>query len=470
MSASPASSRSLARAFRARPWRAVAAIAAVAAGAGLAFGLRDAEAQRIDPRRPTVLVVGPPPGASPMHRVDARRSGLSKTPLPSGTLRLAWRKATGLTLEQPALSGGDGTLAVIASRGDVTFLDADGEERGMVKVGAAQVGPAALTSDGTVVFTTGTGDVIGVRRSLARVRFSTRIGGERNPAAAPVALDDGGVVVATMTDLVVLDAEGNVRSRSAIPEPPGAPLLASSDKVLAVTTSGAVYGWAPGREPVRLGSFGGRVDGGAVLVDDTTLLGVVDNGQLVEVDLARGTRSTRAIAQTGLYAGPPAARSLGKGRSLATLLALRMSAPTQARLLAVTVDPSGQELVRAPIASLPPIVLPDGGSAPQVALPSVGTLVDARGAIAFATTEGQIGVVSPEGAVETIGETVCSRGTRSGVIGLTPFGDGAFVVTCEGGVVAKIVSALATVPRRPVPPGSSAGPDVQRPDPRDPEE
>ena len=143
----------------------------VAVGGALAATLHDAEAQRIDPRRPRVLVVGAPLGASPMQRIDARRTGLSKTPLPSGTLRVAWRKTTGLTIDQPALSGADGTLAVVSVRGDVSFLDDEGEERATVKVGVAQVGPAAMTSDGTVVYTTSGGDVIGVRRSSAQPRF-----------------------------------------------------------------------------------------------------------------------------------------------------------------------------------------------------------------------------------------------------------------------------------------------------------
>src|SRR5215467_13438658 len=101
---------------------------------------RDAAAQRIDPRRPAVFVVGAPPGASPMQRVDARRSGFAKAPLPAGTLRIAWTKATGLTIDQPALVGADGSLAVVSVRGDVIFLDDAGEERASVKVGASQAG------------------------------------------------------------------------------------------------------------------------------------------------------------------------------------------------------------------------------------------------------------------------------------------------------------------------------------------
>jgi hypothetical protein len=423
-----------------------------AAGVMLALvaAFHEAGAQRIDPRKPSVLVVGAPPGASPTHRVDARRSGVSKTPLPSGALHVAWKKATGLTIDQPALVGADGSLAVVSVRGDVTFIDAEGEERATVKVGAAQVGPALMTSDGTVVYTTSGGDVIGVRRTAMQPRFSTRIGGERNLRAAPIGLDDGGSVVATMTDLVVLDSEGNVRSRAALPETPAAPLIAAGDKILAVSTSGTVFGWTPGREPARVGSFGAPIDGGAVLADGGQLLGVIEGNQLAAIDIARGGRSTRSIAAQGLYLGPPA------GTATTTLLAL-----TATRGFVVTLDPSGLELARAPIAASTQAMLPDGGAPPLTAPPHVGPLVDARGAVAFAATDGHVGVVGPDGAVDTIGETLCAKGARSGVVGLTPFGNGAFAVTCDGGVVVRVTGASAE-PVRPAPPPAASSADPSR--------
>lgn len=421
--------------------RRAALVAVLLAGsaAALAAGSRDADAQRLDPRRPRIFVVGTPGGPSPMHRVDARRSGEARDPLPSGTLRIAWRKTIGLTLEQPALAGSDGTLAIVtAQRGDVVFLDGDGEEKTRVSVDGRPAGPAALTSDGTVVFSTSAGDAVGVRRTSPRPRFVTRIGGERNSRAAPLALDDGGVVVATVYELVVLDAEGNVRSRTSLPDAIAAPLVASGDRVVAVTSAGAVYGWTPGREPVRLGSFGAPVDGGAALADPTTLLGVIEGNHLVALDLATGARSTRAIAAQGLYLGPPSVRRAPSGFA-ATLLAL-----TPNRGFVVTIDPAGQEAQRAPIATLTPSTLPDGGPAPLVAPPHVGPLIDARGAIAFAATDGHVGLVTPEGAVETIGELLCSKsGRSSGVVGLTPFGRGSFVVTCEGGALVRVMGPEA---------------------------
>src|SRR5689334_1345598 len=176
--------------------RAALALAVVAASAAAALAhLRAADAQRLDSRRPGVFVVGPPGGASPTQRGDARRSGASKEVLPSGLLHIAWRKTIGLTIDQPALAGPDGTLAVVTARGDVVFIDGDGEEKGRATSGTTSIGPATMTSDGTVVFMSGAGDAIGIRRTSPRPRFSTRIGGERNMRAAPLSLDDGGVVL-----------------------------------------------------------------------------------------------------------------------------------------------------------------------------------------------------------------------------------------------------------------------------------
>jgi hypothetical protein len=413
---------------------------AVAAAVGLALASADdASAQRLDPRRPTVLVVGRPRGPSPMARVDARRTGLTRDLLPHGTLRLSWRRTLGLAVDQPALVTPDGTLAVVTTRGDVVFLDPEtGDEIAQVTVGGGAGGPAAVLSDGTVVFVTNSGDVVGVKRPSARARFTTRIGGERSSRAAPLPLDDGGVVVATTTDLVVLDAEGSVRARVTLPEGPATPILSNGDRLLTVSSTGTVYAWAPGREPVRLGSFGGAVDGAVALTETGTLVGVVDGAQVVDVDLARGGRSTRAVAPQGLYLGPVAARPG----------ALTMLSMTPTRAFIVTLDAAGQETLRAPIGTVSTPALPDGGVAPLVAPPHAGVLVDARGAVAFAAPDGHVGVVAPDGSLDTIGELVCTRAGRSaGVAGLTPLGRGAFAVTCEAGAVVRVTGPERDAPR-----------------------
>jgi hypothetical protein len=451
--------------------RVAAALSLALGAAALLASLDDADAQRLDPRRTSAFVVGAPGGAMPVHRVDGRRSGEAKQPLPAGPLSVAWKKTIGLGVDQPALVGADGTIAVVTARGDVVFLDGEGAEKAHATANGRSAGPAAITSDGTVVFATSTGDAVGVRSGTTTPRFVARIGGDRRGAAAPLALADGGVVLATSSDLVVLDAEGDVRTRVTLPDGVVAPLLAGGDEVLAVSAAGTVYGWVPGREPVRLGSFGAPIDGGAALEGESTLVAVIEGNHLVDLDLAHGTRSSRSIAPQGLYLGPPAVRPLANGTTLATVLALEPS-----RLSVVTLDPAGKDVVRAPIALLVPPTLADGGPAPLVAPLHTGPLVDAHGAIAFASTEGRVGVVTPDGAVEPVGETLCPRSGRSaGIAGLTPYGAGAFLVTCEGGVVAKITgktAAPAAEPRlrkgAPAPPASSssAAPRSSSPAPR----
>jgi hypothetical protein len=414
----------------------------------------DADAQKIDPRRPTTLVVGSPRGAAPMQRVDARRSGLSKTALPTAPLKVLWKKPTGLTLDQPALVGADGTLAVISARGDVMFLDENGDEKATIKVGASQIGPAAMTSDGTVVFTTTTGDAMGVRRASGQqLRFTTRIGGERNLRAAPLSLDDGGAVVATLTDLVVLDSEGNVRSRVSLPEQIAAPLIAAGDKILVVTNTGAVFGWTPGREALRLGSFGAQIDTGAALTTNGSLLAVIEGNHLAEVDVAHGTRATWSIAPAGMLLGPPAVREIPGQQSLAFV-----SGITHTRGFVLALDSSGQEILRAPVAAFVPSTLTDGGVPPlQVPQQHPGPIVDSRGAIAFASTDGRIGTIAADGALDTLSDAFCTKSTlRSGVVGLTPFGPGSFAVTCDGGIVARIVGSGIPAPAPPPPPASAS--------------
>ena len=83
---------------------------------------------------------------------------------------------------------------------------------------------------------------------------------------------------------------------------------------------------------------------------------------------------------------------------------------------------------------------------------------------AFAAPDGHVGAVSPEGAVDTLGEAFCARGSRSGVVGLTPFAGG-FAVTCDGGTVALVTGKTSEPPK--AAPSSSADPSRLRPGARD---
>ncbi len=455
--------------------RRAAACVAVAGVAAMAVALsKSADAQRLDPRRASRVTVGNPKGFSPLQGTDARRSGLARAGLPHASpLRVAWRKPLGLAMDQSVLAIDDDVVAAITARGDVHFLDgADGDEIVRVSVGAGSVGPATSTSDGTVVFLTAAGDAVGVRRTSASPRFVRRVSADRGARAAPLGLTDGGAVLATARELIVIDADGNVRARTALPEAPAAPLLSDGARILSVSGSGAVHAWTPGSEIVRVGSFGAPTDGGAALSSPTTLLAIIEGNHFVELDLARGLRTTRTVAAQGIYLGPPAVRRDARGDGGAGAPQGCVLALTTTRTFTACVSVDGKD-TRSNVGPHAVGVLSDGGAAPLVAPPHVAPLVDDAGAAAFATPEGQVGVVTPQGAVEVLGESPCPRTGRSaGIAGLASAGRSAFYVTCESGVVLKVTGPGADAPSATRPrlrkPAAATSASAPRPAPAEP--
>jgi len=420
--------------MRARAWAAATGGVALAAAAG-------ARAQTADVQRPRTLVVGTPTAGARTDRIDAARSGRSGTALPlaEGGLRVEWRAAAGATDVAPVVDA-RGTTYVVGTRGEVVAIARDGTERWRVATGAIQPSAPALLSDDTLVFADAAGEAMAVREGVVRwrVRFGRNDPARATPPA-PLALDDGGVVVTTSRDLAALDAEGHERARTTLPEPMVFPLVSAvvlgSARLVAVTASGAVWSFVPGASEVtRIASFGGPIDDGAALADDHTLLAVTGGRQhLVAVDLLRGTTTTRAITPTGLWLGPP---SMTAGTAH-----LLLQAPTSE--LALAVDASGAETSRALLTTHPPPLSVDGGAAPLVALPHTPLLVDAAGTVAFATAEGSVGVVSG-GVVDQLAD-VCppppgQRGTLTAAAALAPVGAGAFVVACRSGTLLSIRS------------------------------
>jgi len=388
------------------------------------------------------VVVGPSRALSPTDRVDARRSGFSRAPLPTGTLRTGFRHAFGLSIEHAPLTLEDGSIAVVVNHNELVILSsADNTPKYASSLGSGALGPPTALADGTLVVVTSGGEAVGVRQGA--VRFRTRLGGERSLVGhvSPLSLDDGGVVVATATELTALDADGGVRARATVPEQLATPLVAASGEIIAVAGSGAVYGVVPGKETHKIGSFGAPIDGSAVLAGPATLLAVVEGSRLAAMDLAHGAVVTRASVSAGIYLGPPAVSWRGGGE-IAHLLSM-----TPGRALLVAIDGSGQEVLRHQVSTFTPMALADGGAAAMVAPPHAGVLVDAAGSVAFATPEGFIGVVSAASGVRMLGESPwATRITAAGkphggnIIGISPSRDG-FIVASDSGNLVEVVGA-----------------------------
>lgn len=417
------------------PHRMARALLVVGTAAMFAAGLRlatDAGAQAIDPRRPRTFVVGPSGAQAGADRVDPFRTGTVRGELPSGP-RVAWRRSVGSSVEQAPLIDRAGNVHLLVGRGDVVVLGPEGEEARRTMTSAGQPGPAALLSDGTLVFVAGA-EAIGVRRGA--VRFRTRIGRDSGGGlpSAPLPLDDGGAAVAAGPDLALIDAEGNIRLRATLPDAAAVPLVSAGGRVVAISREGTVHAWAPGSAPVRVGSFGSPVQRAAALADDHTLVAIHGGGhQLSALDLGRGLLVTHAVLPAGWFLGSPAMRG-----NASFILAVN-AIGTQV----LAFDGMGQEIGRATVSAWTPVGLGDGGV--RDIPPGIGPLVDATGAVAFVGPEGQVGVVGNTGTVDLLGEALCRPGARggSGAAGLAPAGPGAFVVACASGTVAKIVGASA---------------------------
>jgi hypothetical protein len=410
----------------------------VVLGAGLAAAAV-AEAQTTDVQRPRTWLVGTPASGARTDRADAARSGRSATALVQGGLRSEWRTVLSASIDVAPVVDGRGTTYVVGTRGEVFAIARDGSEKWRAASGAAQPSAPVLLSDDTLVFSDAAGEAVALREGSVRwrVRFGRPDASRRTPPS-PLALDDGGVVVATPNDLSILDAEGHERARTTLPEATTVPLLAAATlgKLVAVTVTGAVWTWTPGAaEMTRVASFGGPIDDGAALADDHTLVAVAGGRQhLVAVDLLRGTVSTRAIVPAGLWLGPAAIES--------GIVHLVMQAPTSE--LALAIDASGAESSRVLLTTHPPPVAADGGVGSIAPLPHTPLLVDASGTLAFATAEGSVGVVAA-GVVDTLAD-VCpvSAAVRSGsapVTALVPLDPGAFLVACGSGTLVAVRSA-----------------------------
>jgi hypothetical protein len=423
--------------------------------AGVFSSAPSAHADVIDPSMPRTLVVGAPRGAAPSERLDAQRSGRSRTLFPSAPLHRWEHHITG-GLELPPVVDAQDNVLVAGTTPDVIKLDPEGKEIWRVRFGtSAAVAAPVLTSDGTLVIVTASGQAVGITPS-GSIRFVSALGLRgRDADTAPLALDDGGVIIAAGTALVEIDRDGAVRARTALEIKPGSadsrvtgalvqgPVTEAGPLgALFTTESGSVFAWRPPASPRKLGSLGGFPRRGAVVTGPRTLTAVVDSRRIVDFDLPTGVTHVRSNSGLGAQLDGPVA--LGPDGIIL--------AATQTGLL-VGVDAAGNEMIRIalekpPVALLPapgPTAGPPGGQVnifggtvggsgsgffgvPAEIKPSPAPIVDREGRIAFVRAAGRAGVISPRGAVALASERVCSS-----PIAALPAGEKKLLIACRDG-------------------------------------
>ena len=435
-------------------------LAAVALVAAASLSAPSARADAVDPSMPCTLLVGAPRGAAPSERLDAQRSGRSRTLFPAAPLH-RWEHHITSGIELSPVVDERGNILVVGTTPDVIKLDPEGKELWRVRFGtSAAVVPPVLTSDGTLVIVTASGQAVGVAPS-GSLRFVSALGVRgRDADTPPLALADGGVIIAAGGALVEIDRDGAVRARTALEIKPGTadtrvtgalvqgPVTEAGPLgALFTSESGSVFAWRPPASPRKLGNLGGFPRRGAVVTGARTLTAVVDGRRIVDLDLPTGVTHVRFNSGMGTQIDGPVALALD-----GTLVAA-----TQSGLL-VGVDAAGNETIRValekpPVAPPPPPPGPTAGpppsgvnifggslngsiggvgsgffGVPAEVKPSPAPIVDREGRIAFVRAAGRAGVITPKGALVLASERVCSS-----PIAALPAGEKRLLIACRDG-------------------------------------
>jgi hypothetical protein len=384
----------------------------VAAALSLLIAGAASGAERLDPTLPHAWVVGSPRGAAPMVRLDAERSGRAPEALPRAP-RVLWRSRVPGGIAHPVTVDDQGALIVSSPIAALTQIAAGGKTLWTVQTGATPpVTAPVLTSDGTRVVLTSGGDLLGFDRA-GRRRFSVLLplAAVRN-VAEPLPLDDGGLVVAGGRSVLRLDRGGSLQARALL-DADVTVLLSRGRATLIITERGDVAEWHPPSAPTKIASFAGRVDGAARF--GSTLIAVVDQARLIDLDLVTGARHERLEMPLGL-SGWPSLLPDG-GTRIVTLDGLLLGHDSRAN-----------ETQR--VALEPPTLLGSAGapSAPASASPSV--IVDAKGRVGFVRPGLAAGVVDASGTIHSAEGAACLD-----PVGVTPAGLGRMVLACRSGAL-----------------------------------
>jgi hypothetical protein len=392
---------------RAAPSSAVALFALAA--------LATARAEPLDPTLPQRVAVGDPQGAAPMDRIDASRSGRARQRLPARP-RVLWRARVG-GIDHPLLVDARGGVVAAGSPPHLTQLDARGKLEWTARLTSSPLTSPVITSSGARIVFTSSGHLSAFDASGKLIRRQSLAPPGSTVNAAPLALDDGGLVVALGGLVLRLDAAGGVVAKSLIDDDVRTVLRDTSSNVLLVTARGDVVEWKPPHPPNHRGSFGGKIEDGAALTGPSRVTAVVDRTRLIELKLTTGTRHVRLPDGPLLLRGPPAISTTGESR-LASVDGLLLGH-----------DTAGRETLR--VALEPITVAPGDAGAPAPLSGGAPPLIlDGDGRIGFVRPGLDAGIVTADG------ETVAAAGAACGdPVALAPGGPRRMAVACRSGLI-----------------------------------
>ncbi|HVW29539.1 MAG TPA: hypothetical protein VHC69_29450 [Polyangiaceae bacterium] len=380
--------------------------------AAMAAGAAGAKPGARDPTLVHRVPVGAPSGAWPMQRGDGARSGRTRllfptNPVVSRRIPLFADLATSPVVDERehlVVATKDGKLIEILPNGEVASnltLDAP-----------AVLGPV-LSNDGTRFVVTRDGVVVGVSRD-GIVSFTTPLGATRGQAVAePLTTTDGCAVAALGPRATKIGEGGEIRGVAELDEVIVA--MTESPRALYLSTeTGRVFEWTPPASPRAVGNFGGKPTSEVVASTATTLLTVVRNSTLVEIDVRDGARTLLAGLAPDAVIDTPALTPSGELRLMTRSGWLLGYSKSHETFRHSTTPPSTLPVFNYPDAMLPP-------------------LVDPAGSIAYVTSAATVGVALPDGEIRTAVLSECGAPSA-----LVPVGRRVLAAFCRSGFIALI--------------------------------
>ncbi|MBW2524471.1 MAG: hypothetical protein JRI23_09860 [Deltaproteobacteria bacterium] len=410
-----------ARPLHGRRWLRAALVAAIAAAAPLAA------ADYVDIERPATMVVGPVSGHAVSARLGPHRLGRCSSPLPAQP-RESWRYDLPGPLDSPPLVDAEGAVLAVTGNRRAVRVAPDGAPTWRVSIGRSTPALApVLTSDGALAVVCADGRVRRVSSS-----GGLRVGGPlriqtRKASAVPLALPDGGLVIAGERQLVQLDARDQPVARAELPGLPVGGVLRYGRGFLVTLEDGAVIAWQPPAPPRVVAELPGGPDDGAALIGPHLLAAVVDRSSVLTMDLRSG--QTRLLAAgsgvTRQFDGPVVLDPAGRVVVASVVGEL------------VVFDRRGTAVRRLALENEALIFTGDAG-APLPSLfrkvelePSPPLIVDGAGRIAFVRASGRVGTVDPSAptqAVRVVTASFCRQ-----PLAVLPAGRGRMLVACQSG-------------------------------------
>jgi hypothetical protein len=359
-----------------------------------------------------------------MARIDGARRGRAHVALPDRPVAL-WRTTVGGSLDLASIAVDErGAVLVAGINRKLTQLGPEGNVEWRASTGEGpSVGGTVILNDETRVVVTSAGEIFGFSPSGA-LRFRTDLDlSERTARVSLLPRSDGGITVAAAREVIRVDADGSVQSRTRVPDRIAGPPVDTRFGVVVTAQNGAVYG-TDGGYAKKLAELGGDPgEAGASSPDGRTLVAVIDSQRLVELDLSCGALQTRLTVGDQSLHGPIV---LGKAGA-------RLLITFAGGLL----DIEGSSVHRTALEGRTESLLTDAGKVDFASLEdSPPPVTDEQGRVGFARVGGRVGVVSPEGSVQMVSPIPCASPAA-----LSPAGPRRLVLACRDGVVVMLGDA-----------------------------